>query len=348
MLRGLASLLALTALVAAEEWPYPEGSSTHTIEGLKVAIMRPETLSREKPASLAIILHGNGGDSQIVHSISECVERGYIVVGPKSTGMGWNGADVKAVLRIAAHLKKVLPIDPDKVHVLGFSNGGWNLGGLAFDDELKPCSATWIGAGYRGARVPKWAKKHLGVLALAGAQDPNANAAQKTVPMLRDKVRSAECRLQDDLGHKWPTALMSYLQWWMDTNEGRFTPGVDENFAWTDELEEAQTKVAGGKRGGVLVYFWDKADAENPQAKLLSNSVLMDPAVRHYGGQLRAIKFERTIFTIEAEKYGVKTTPALVVLNTKGAVKKKIEGKFKPRSVAKALRSVAPNRRPPE
>ena len=98
----------------------------------------------------------------------------------------------------------------------------------------------------------------------------------------------------------------------------------------------------------MLVYFWDQADANNEQAKLLSNSVLMDPAVRHYGNQLQAIKFERSIFTIEAEKFGVKTTPALVVLNTKGVVKKKIEGKFKPRSIAKALRAVAPNRKPPK
>ena len=124
MLRICVWLLALIAVVSAEDWPYPEGLSTHTIEGLKVTLVRPEMLSRERPASLAIILHGNGGSSNIVHSISECVARGYIVVGPKSTGMGWSRADLEAVLRIGAHLKKVLPIDPDKVHVLGFSNGG--------------------------------------------------------------------------------------------------------------------------------------------------------------------------------------------------------------------------------
>ena len=141
----------------------------------------------------------------------------------------------------------------------------------------------WIAAGYRGGSVGKWAKKQLGVLALAGADDPNAKAAARTVPALRGKVRCAEARFQKGLGHKWPREHDAYLKWWMGAMEGRFVPGTDMNFKWGDDLDAAVEKLKGQKKGGIVVYFFAPEDQDKPEAKRLQGEVFMDPLVRHYG-----------------------------------------------------------------
>jgi predicted esterase len=292
-----------------------------------------------------VLLHGQGDTgANLANSLVEWVEEGYVVCAPSATEGNWDNNDVAAAIRIGAHLKKALPIGAGRVHVMGFSNGGWNLAPLAFSDELRPCSAVWIAAGFKGGKAPKWAKKELGVLAVAGKQDPNADAALQTVPLLEESVRSAEARLQDDLGHQWPNELMPYARWWQGAQEGRFAPGVDQNFAWGDDLDAAIAELAGAKKGGVLVYAWSPGDAEKPEAKELQNHVLMDPLVRHYGNQLKAVKLEAGDRTAAL---GVKTTPAVAVLDRVGSVKKVLEGKIKASALASALRSVAPDKGKP-
>ncbi len=141
---------------------------------------------------------------------------------------------------------------------------------------------------------------------------------------------------------------MPYMRWWMGVQEGRFTPGEDHNFEWSDDLPEAKKALDGKKRGGILVYFFDKSDKDNPAARKLQNEVLMDPAVRYFGSQLQCVRLEKEIFSNEATELGVKTTPAIVVVTRKGTIKKRIEGKFKARSLASALRSVAPYKKLPK
>ena len=47
-------------------------------------------------------------------------------------------------------------------------------------------------------------------------------------------MRSAEVRLQPNLGHKWPRELMPYYDWWVGVQEGRFTPGETLAFDWDE------------------------------------------------------------------------------------------------------------------
>ena len=333
----------------ADEFPYPAGSSSHRIEGLQTELVVPAGLAKEKPASLVVVLHGNGGTATgMAGSLSSWAQEGYVVAAPKSTADGWSDPDIAAVLRIAAHLKTALPIDPLKVHVVGFSNGGWNLHPLAFDETLKPCSATWVAAGFQGGSVPKWSKTSEGALALVGSNDGNLAAARETVKILEGKVRSVEVRVQNGIGHEWPDKLMPYLKWWMGVQEGRFVPGVDLNFAWTEDLKAAVTSLAGKKKGGVLVYVFDAADATKPEAKALQNEVLLDPEVRRFGSQLCAVKWDLSKHAADATALGVKTTPAVAVLDEAGAVKKVLEGKIKAPALAKSLRSVAPDKSDPK
>jgi predicted esterase len=341
-------LLRAEGAALAEDWPYPSGRSSHSLHGLAVELDLPQTLSREKPASLVVILHGNGGSATgMAGALRGWAAEGYVVCAPKSTDIGWSASDVKAVLQIVDTVKAKLPIDPKKVHVVGFSNGGWNLPTLAFHDELRPCSAAWVASGCT-AGPPKWAKKDLGVIAMAGTEDSAARSSRETVKMLTGKVRSIEARFQPGLGHKWPRELMPYFQWWMGAMEGRFVPGVDMNFDWGESIEEAVASLAGVKRGGVLVYAFQESDAQSAKAKSLQNVLLMDPLVRHYGNQLKAVKLDYAKHREALEALGVKATPALVVLSRSGKVKKVLGAKsLKARKIASALKSVAPNKKAP-
>ncbi|MCP5065274.1 MAG: hypothetical protein GY946_01800 [bacterium] len=356
MLRVTPCILFLLALLPcgpaeAEEPAYAPGRSSHEIEGLQVELHLPADLDAAKPASLIVILHGAGGSATgMAGSLRSWVSLGYVICAPKSTGDVWSGGDVEAVKRIAAHLKEKLPIDPKKVHVMGFSNGGWNLDPLAFDDELQPCSATWIAAGCRTGGAPKWAKKGLGVLALAGSKDGNAKSARDTVKLLQGKVVSVEVRFQPGLGHKWPDELMPYCRWWQGTREGRFVPGDDSNFTWGDSVEDAVAALTDKKRGGILVYLWHADDKDKPHAKALQNEALMDGLVRHYGNQLQAVKLDATEQADAMAAWRVKQTPAIVVLKKDGTLKKALfePKKLTAKRIASACKSVAPNKKKPE
>jgi predicted esterase len=327
--------------------PYPEGNSSQRIEGLQTELAVPKGLTAETRGSLVVVLHGNGGTATgMLGSLGEWPAKGYVVCAPKSTGIGWNDADVSAVIRIAVHLLKVLPIDPNRVHVVGFSNGGWNLPRLAFDEGLKPISATWVAAGFRGGNVPDWAKTRLGALALAGSQDGNLDAARATVKALQGRVRNVEVREQPDLGHAWPDRLVPYLLWWMGVQEGRFVPGDDMSFAWRTDFDAAKAALAGKKKGGILLYVFDPEDAR-PEAKALQNEVFFDPEVRRLGAQLEAVKLARKDVAGPVAEWGYTVAPYVGVFDAKGQLERAFEGKVKAAQLAKALRSVAPEPREP-
>lgn len=342
------ALGARAARPASAELPYPPGPSSHAIEGLQTELVLPRDLAPGAQASLVIVLHGAGGTATgMAGTLAPLAGQGFVVCAPKSRGQVWEEADLAAALKIGAHLKAVLPIHPDKVHVVGFSNGGWNLPRLAFDDALRPVTATWVAAGFRGGQVPDWAEGRLSALALAGSEDANVGAARETVKALAGKVRSVEVREQPGLGHSWPDRLQPYLMWWMGVREGRFTPGDDLSLAWGADLDAALAEQAGRKKGGVLLYVFDPADTEKPEARALQHVVLFDPEVRRLGGQLSAVKLAREQAQALGARAPFASTPALLVYDAKGALKHTLEGRLKSAAVAKALRSVAPQPRAP-
>ncbi len=347
----LIALLAPAAQPDEAKLPWPDGRSTQQIKGRKVVLHLPQGVAKMKGASLVVILHGAGGTAEgMAGALREWPASGYVVAAPKATGATWAADDIVRVLEIARELKQKLPIDPRKVHVVGFSNGGWNLTPLAIDDELRPRSATWVAAGYTGGgKLPKWTKDELGVIAMAGTLDANLRSARATVRALYGDVRNVEVREQPDLGHKWPEKLMPYLRWWMGVMEGRFTPGDDMSFDWGSSVEDAVGALANQKKGGVLVYVYDpKADAASEEARTLQTHVFHDVNVRHYGKQLQAVKLTREEAGpwLTAMKLKLKASPAVVVLKKDGKLKKLLQGKVRAKKLASALRSVCPDKSP--
>jgi predicted esterase len=356
--RALAVLPVLLAAAAAaqdaapappaEEPPFPVGMSSTTLEGLRCSIVMPEGWSSAKGCSLVFVLHGNGGtETDMAGSLQFLAADGFAVVAPKARALGWDHRDDQdAARRIAADCAKRLKVPPGRLHALGFSNGGWNLPAVAFDESAKYASFCWVAAGFRGGSVPKYAKKESGALALAGADDGNRAPTEKTPDLLEGKVRSAEYRLQPGLGHEWPGKLMPYYRWWLLVQEGRFVPGDCAAFEWS-ETEEAARAAMAARKVGAFAYLFDPAQAADPVAKALQNDLLRDPMVQRFGSQLPCWKAERAAAAALADAAKVKA-PAVVVLDASGKVSAALQGKVTAQALAAALRTVAPDKSLPK
>jgi predicted esterase len=351
-LAALALLLASAAAgspASAEDPPFPAGTSSRTLEGLRCSVVIPEAFDAAKEHSLLVILHGAGGtETGMAGTMAGMAAEDFVVVAPKSTADTWDKKDLDAVRRITASLKKRLHVGQGRLHGVGFSNGGWNLAPLVFDEELGFATACWVASGYKGGSVPKGARKTMGVLALAGEQDGNRDAAAKTPDLLRDKVRSAECLLQPFLDHKWPEKLQPYLQWWLKVMEGRFTPGECGAFDWFDDRAKAEA-VAREKKSGTFLYYWSAGSAGSPVAKAFQNETLRDPLVQRFGRQLAAVKQGAEEGASSLAERGIGELPAVVVLDSDAKPVKTLCGaKLTPPALAAALRSVAPDKTLPK
>jgi predicted esterase len=341
------ALLASTAAPDAAA-PFPAGTSSQSLEGLTCSIVMPDEFDVSKEHSLIVVLHGAGGtETGMAASLAHLAKDDFVVVAPKSKGQTWDASDLEAVRRIVANLKKSLHAGERRLHACGFSNGGWNLAPVAFDESLRFQSACWVAAGFKGGKVPKHAKKEMGVLALAGGDDGNRDAAEATPKLLGDKVRSAEVRIQPGLGHAWPEKLVPYYSWWLGVQEGRFTPGVCAAFEWKESPQAALDAGAAAKTGS-FVWWFSSAAQSDEKAKAFQNDGLREALVQRFGQQLPAAKAELESDAAGFAKAGLKTTPAVVVYDAAGKVKASFEGKIDVKALGAALRSVAPDKSLPK
>lgn len=342
------AVVALGSATAQEASPFPPGMSSQTLEGLQVSIVMPPEFDPSRERSMMVILHGAGGtETGMAGSLQHLAQQEFVVVAPKSKGQTWDANDLAAVRRIVADLKKRLRIGERRLHAAGFSNGGWNLAPVAFDEALRFQSATWLAAGFNGGKSPKHAKKEMGVLALAGAQDGNRGAAEATPKLLRDKVRSAECRIQPGLDHAWPGELVPYWTWWLGVQEGRFVPGDCAAFAWRESAQAAIDAGAAAKTGA-FVYWWSAEDAKNEKARQFQNELLRDPLVQRFGSQLPSAKCDRAADAEGFARAGLAATPAVVVYDAAGKAKHTFSKPTDAPALAAALRKLAPDRSLPK
>jgi predicted esterase len=353
MRRGLlVVLLLLVAPAFAQDADpaYPKGNTEHEFAGLKFKLFIPDDYDPAKKWSMVVILHGSGGSHHnMALSLGPLVPKGFIVCAPKSRGdQRWSVEDIGDVKKIVRHLLTKLSIGEKKLHGLGFSNGGWNLAPLVFDEEIEFASGCWMAAGYDGGKVPRRAKTEFGAIALAGAQDGNAAHAKATVDKLFDKVRNVEYHLQPNLGHAWTRELEPYYFWWIKVMDGRFTPGDDMSFPWGKDVEAAKAKMAAEKKGGFL-WFYSEADAENEELRRVQHRVFFHPLVRKFGNQLVPLRLKREEHEELFASFRFKSTPAIAVLKPDFKKSKTLEGKkIKETTLAKELRKYAKDKAIPD
>lgn len=117
----------------------PDGGEKFVI---KYALEVPKTVAPAgttdptKQVGLFLCFHGHGG--QATHEAGNVVRimkglkilDGYIVLGAKSQGEGWDeGADVEPVTKLSEWAKKTYPVNPRRVYTFGMSSGG-NMSGV--------------------------------------------------------------------------------------------------------------------------------------------------------------------------------------------------------------------------
>ena len=140
---------------------------------------------------------------------------------------------------------------------------------------------------------------------------------------------------------------MEYYRWWLGVQEGRFRPGETLAFAWHPSREAALAAMKEKQTGG-LAYWFSSDDKSSDEAKTLQNDVLQDRLVRHFGNQLQAWKLDRTKHPDAFAAPKLTSTPAVVVYDRSGKVKKVLQGRITAKALGSALRSVARDRRVPK
>jgi poly(3-hydroxybutyrate) depolymerase len=329
-------------------WPYDPGESTEAIEQMKVTLYVPRRLTPQSGSSLLVLLHGaRARGDRLATFFRFWPRRNYVVCAPQASGAVWRPDDLARVRRIIKTLQAKLPIDPNRLHVAGFSNGASNLHTLAFADDLKAVSGTWVGGGVPAVPVPPWARTRFGALFMAGEHDFALPRVRQGPTTLAGRVRSVELFVEPDVAHTWPTSRIEYHLWWMGVQEGRYRPGYDGNFAWGDDLGEALAAVKRGEAPGAFLYLYDtREDARNAASKALQNHTFMDPVIRRLGARLVAVKVDKTENTASLARLGVPAlaTPAVVVFGPDGRPVKTLSGAIEPAALRAALARVAGER----
>jgi len=349
-MRTLVLICIAVLPVFAEDNPvYPKGTSTQKHGGIEFTLVVPSDYDTAKKYAAIIALHGmNGKASNVAGAFSGLSRHGFIVCAPQCAKPGWDQPNVNRAKDVLSHLIEKLSIDPKRLHGAAFSQGCGSLASVVFDKKFHFISASWSMGGSTGGKVPGWAKKEMGVIALVGSEDWARGAAEGTVKQLAKKVRQVECHVQEGIGHEFPGKLTNYHHYWLRVMDGWFEPGEVGFFDWTDDLAAAKQTMAAEKRGG-MVYVFSKKDGESAEARRVQNEVLFDPMVRHYGRQAIAVKLDREANAELIGELGVTETPALVVLKPDGKVAVALAGKkVKAAGIAKELRKIAKDKKPPK
>lgn len=96
-----------------------------------VLLYVPPQYRPDRPAPVAVMLHGAGGDAAgglgLLQSFAD--ERGLILVGPASRGQTWDmlrggyGPDINVIDQALAQVFQVYAVDPQRLAIGGFSDG---------------------------------------------------------------------------------------------------------------------------------------------------------------------------------------------------------------------------------
>ena len=90
----------------------------------------PEQARDKIPLPLLVVLHGKGADQNTWFDYTPvrkfAAEKGYVVAAPQARGdYFYRGAAEQDVLDMIRIVQDMLPIDPDRIYLMGHSMGGW-------------------------------------------------------------------------------------------------------------------------------------------------------------------------------------------------------------------------------
>jgi hypothetical protein len=268
-------------------------------------------------------------------------------------GGGWATSEAADLVGLVEHLQSALPIEKHHLHVLTTDPWGFATF-VAFDKRVQSASLCLVNVEtYRGGKLPPdTAKKQLAVLSLYQGAARGGDGRDVT-KILAGKVRTLEWRKESPLD--------PYFRYWLLVADDRFTPGVDLSFPWLEDsplpreakageksaaapesaFARAKQRAADEKRGA-FVYFWSKTDAGKAESRAVQNDLLFRQDVRDLGAKLVPVKVERERDEAAFAGLGLKSTPALVVLDPAFAPVKVFEGAIDAAAFVAALRKTVP------
>ena len=200
-------LPAAPAAPAAGDWPDERLPS-----GRRYRLVLPQGLDAGKPLQLVIALHGMGKDSKDVmprysgfNASAQRHELAVVYAQALPGGWGQRGRELQADLayldELLEALKARLPVDPRRVHLLGFSSGARLALRAAVERPGRyaslVCHSTLLPAPV-GARMPPQLWVH-------GEKDrlvPIARVRAAVAAAVKARQR-AELLAVPDLGHQW-------------------------------------------------------------------------------------------------------------------------------------------------
>jgi len=145
----------------------------------------PRQFRAKRPIPLVVALHGAGGNEHLFFEgygfgrvLKEAEKRGWAVIAPRAeAGLAHVGGAIEAA-------KRLLPVDPGCVYLMGHSMGGaHSFAAIAQFPDLFRAAAIFAGAG-QPSRVPA----DLPIMLAVGEQEIN---------MLKNSVEKAYHRLQE-------------------------------------------------------------------------------------------------------------------------------------------------------
>lgn len=332
-------LLCLAPAWAKEPTSYPEGDSSQAYDGVPFRLRVPPAPKAGERRGLVLLLPGT------LRDLDALADHQYVVVAPsipedRTSGL-WSAGEVKVILKMIAHLSKVLGVDRAHVHAACLNKTSLHdiFEMVVFRKKAPFASATYVKSTMLRTSIPGDAKKRMGVLGFdwePSAQD--GEGVTKLYERLDGKVRVAERRYSTDpLGEE-------YFRYWLHVMGGGFTPGHDLSLPWLTELKssaEIQEALKTRGTGGLLYVYSATADAESALGRSIQNDVLFDRHVREAARAIPCIKQDSTACPGVLTKYEITTTPVLLVLDAAGGVKARYDKKVKAKALAKALRKAA-------
>lgn len=190
MVRLLIALLAchLSAAVAVRD----DAGVIKEADGSPIATYAariPAIGPKDPPPGLIVALHGiNGNEKQLIDACRQALlaadrEAGYVILGLKSQGAGWEVVDHERIRKAVAWAIATHRVDPRRIFAWGYSHGAIRLGHFAAEaQELFAGAVLWAGT---CNRIPEDGSG-IAYYAVHGESDPtvkpdNIRAARDTM-----------------------------------------------------------------------------------------------------------------------------------------------------------------------
>jgi len=344
----LAAVLGSHAVLAGEP-PFPKGESRQMIEGLGCSVLVPESAPPAEGYSLVVALHTHNETARrLIKRFTPHQKRGCIVVAPDWLPDHNQKEQMLAIRRVVDALIEKLAIPIERRHFATREVSFVAMAWLVFDRTPRFATACWLSGARPGGRVPEHARETLSLLVLVGEQSPHVEESFRAHTAYGDKVKSVEVRAQPGVGYELPEALVPYHAWWIKMREGRFEPGDSLAFEWKTWKPGALGVLSSMDAGGFVYWYASASDGADDEARRFQTETLHKGLVQRFGRQLTAWKCDRAEDAAGFAGARLTKTPAVVVFDCRGRVKKTLEGVITADELAAALRSAAKDKTLPE